>query len=76
VVVDGGRFIAKIRVRNESITLGRFKTKDEAHAAYIKAKASLHPHAHLSQSRPATPHNFPTADFFIGEMINVGGTKS
>lgn len=34
IYIDGGR-----------INLGRFKTKDEAHAAYLAAKAKIHPTA-------------------------------
>lgn len=41
----GGRFMAQIRANRKYHYLGLFKTPEEAHAAYIKAKADLHKHS-------------------------------
>ena len=37
-----GKFQARIQVDGKSRSLGYFKTADEAHAAYLKAKRELH----------------------------------
>lgn len=38
-----GRFRARIRLAGKEISLGAFKTAEEASAAYVKAKAEIHP---------------------------------
>jgi hypothetical protein len=43
VRIRNGRFMAEISINGKSKSLGRFETKEEAHAAYIAAKRSLHP---------------------------------
>ena len=40
-----GKFIARISVNNQSVFLGRFDTKEEAHSKYIEAKQKYHPTA-------------------------------
>lgn len=40
--VNGITWSARIMVKRKSIYLGNFKTKEEAHEAYIKAKRELH----------------------------------
>jgi hypothetical protein len=42
VYTDRGTIIAKIVVNRKAIRLGRFNTAQEAHEAYIAAKAQLH----------------------------------
>jgi hypothetical protein len=39
---DRGTYVAKIRIEGEQVTLGTFKTPEDAHAAYLKAKRENH----------------------------------
>lgn len=41
----GSRYVARIQHENQQIRLGSFATADEAHAAYLDARARLHPFA-------------------------------
>jgi hypothetical protein len=38
-----GLFAARIKVNRKVISLGYFRTRKEAHASYLNAKAELHP---------------------------------
>lgn len=44
-----GRFQSRIAVAGKRVFLGDFETAEQAHAAYIKAKAELHPASNLSR---------------------------
>jgi hypothetical protein len=43
---------ARIRVEGKQIHIGYFDTAEEAHAAYLKAKAELHPFQTIVESAP------------------------
>ena len=45
VVTRGNRITAQIKVNGKIIQLGRFPTSEQAHAAYLSAKAIHHPTA-------------------------------
>ena len=40
---NSGRWCSRIQINGKAKSLGLFDTKEEAHAAYIKAKRELHP---------------------------------
>ena len=42
VYARDGRWRAEVRIKGKSVNLGRFDTKEEAHAAYLIAKRRLH----------------------------------
>lgn len=46
----GRRPEARIAVGGENFTLGRYDTVEEAHAAYVSAKARMHPFSTLGKS--------------------------
>ena len=46
------RWQAHIKVENKSKSLGYFDTAEEAHAAYLKAKAELHPFQTIAEAIP------------------------
>ncbi len=47
---EGGKYVARIRIKNKQITLGRFDSAQEAHQVYLKAKEN---HAKNTSSIPA-----------------------
>jgi hypothetical protein len=50
---DTGKYTARIVVDGKAFRLGCFKSAEEAHAAYIKAKSEIHPFApHISLHQP------------------------
>jgi hypothetical protein len=50
---DSGTYAASIQVNGLNKHLGHFKTAEEAHAAYLKAKAELHPFSTMPQGATA-----------------------
>ena len=47
VCVRGDKFDARIQVGGKKFQLGTFRTKEEAHKAYVNAKRVLHPFGNL-----------------------------
>lgn len=43
VSMNRGKFMAQITLGGKSKTIGRYATADQAHRAYVEAKARLHP---------------------------------
>lgn len=49
-VFTRGRFRSVIKVNGNSVYLGRFKTAEEAHEAYLNAKREFHPYSTFEEN--------------------------